>query len=162
MPTRQQLVRIGYSSPACMACLPKQQQAVLALLPLLLKGAPSYSAVVGSGREHAGQPAVLHSTSAWWACCEQGADVLEGNASIKPLWPSSSWPSVQTYGAQEEANLCNGHLLGSSSLVNTIGIHIPWSSTLAGHGLPDALCACGHFCIRGRCGAGGRTVQQNL
>ena len=62
----------------CKACLPEQQQALLALLPLLLKGAPSYSAMVGSGREHAGQPVVLHSTSAWWACLRaQGADAFQ-------------------------------------------------------------------------------------
>ena len=91
MPTRQQLVRIGYSLPVCTACLPMQQQALLAMLLLLLKEAPSYSAMMGSGREQAGQPVVLHSTSAWRACLRvQGADVLNVNASIKsmPLRPS--------------------------------------------------------------------------
>ena len=75
IPTRQRLAHTVYSLPVCMACLSKQQQALLAMLPVLTREAPSYLAMQPSGRVHAGQLAVLHSTSAWWACCALRAGV---------------------------------------------------------------------------------------
>ena len=67
-PTRQRLAHTAYFLPVYMACLPMQQQAPLPKLPLLTKEAPSCSATKRLGQVDAGQLAVLHSASAWWAC----------------------------------------------------------------------------------------------